>query len=255
MIEELTSAYLATVDESLPGFVDKLYVVGSAALGAWQPRASDIDTVILTSRVATDTDLAALGEVHAAMPAKPHLDGVYLASGGGWPDDRPVAPFVVNGEFHTDRRCGELTPVVWLTLQRYGIPVRGPAVGELGVRVDLHALRAYNLDNLRDYWQALAAQIYPHVADLDPAAEVDAGSVAWMMLGPGRLHYTLANTDITSKAGAGRYVAGLFPAYAALAERAIRWRSGEPETFTAADLRASAELTDAIVNDAWKRWG
>jgi hypothetical protein len=50
-------------------------------------------------------------------------------------------------------------------------------------------------------------------------------------------------------------VATLLPAYAALAERATRWRAGEPETFTAADLRASAELTDAVVADAWKRWG
>jgi hypothetical protein len=41
-----------------------------------------------------------------------------------------------------------------------------------------------------------------------------------------------------------------------LARRAaIRWRAGEPAVFTAADLRASAELTDAVANDAWKRWG
>jgi hypothetical protein len=255
MIEDLTAAYLKSVDDAVPGFVDKLYVVGSAALGAWQPGVSDIDTVIFPSRVPAEADLAALRDVHAAMPAKPHFDGVYLASTDEWPDDRRVAPFVVNGEFHTDRACGELTPVVWLTLQRYGIPVRGPAVGELGVRVDLHALRAYNLDNLRTYWQASAAEIYPYVADLEPSAEMDAETVTWVVLGPARLHYTLANTDITSKSGAGKYAASLFPAYASLAERAIRWRAGAPEVFTAADLRASAELTDAVANDAWKRWG
>jgi hypothetical protein len=31
--------------------------------------------------------------------------------------------------------------------------------------------------------------------------------------------------------------------------------AGEPETFTPADLRASAEMTEAIVADAEKRWG
>lgn len=70
MITDLTGAYLESVDHALPGFVDKLYIVGSAALDAWQPGVSDVDTVIFTSRVLTDADLAALRDVHAAMPAK-----------------------------------------------------------------------------------------------------------------------------------------------------------------------------------------
>ena len=170
MVVELTGQYLDAVDEALPDFVAMFYVVGSVALGAWQPGRSDVDTVIFTSRVPTQRDLGALREMHAAMPAKPHIDGVYLSPEDDWPADNRVAPFVVGGEFHTDRRCGELTPVLWLTLQRYGIPVRGPAVSELGVRVDLDALRAYNLDNLRTYWQAQVAGIRRYVADLDPAA-------------------------------------------------------------------------------------
>ena len=255
MVVELTGLYLDAVDEALPDFVARFYVVGSLALGAWQPGRSDVDTVIFTSRVPTQRDLAALREVHAAMPAKPHLDGVYLSPEHDWPADNRVAPHVVGGEFHADRPCGELTPVLWLTLQRYGIPVRGPAVGELGVRVDLDALRAYNLDNLRTYWRAQVAGIRPYVADLDPAAAVDAEYLTWVVLGPARLHYTLATTDIISKSDAGAYVAAHFPDYASLAERAIGWRAGEPGTFTAEDLAAAASLIDAVAADAWKRWG
>ena len=255
MIGELTGAYLKAVDDSLPGFVDKLYVVGSTALGAWQPGHSDIDTVIMTSREISADDLAALREVHAAMPASPKFDGVYLSPSAGWPDDRPVTPFVVNGEFTTGRPCGELTPVLWLTLQRYGIPVRGPAVDELGVRVDLAALRAYNLDNLRSYWQAQVEQIRLYAASADPAGEMDASSVTWMALGPARLHYTLAKTDIISKSASAEYIKPLFPSYGSLLDRAVRWRAGEPETFTIADLAASADLTDEIAADAWKKWG
>lgn len=68
----------------------------------------------------------------------PHLDGVYLepALAQVWPSAKQVTPFVVNGRFKTDRPGGELTGVLWLTLQRYGIPVRGPAVADLGIRVD-----------------------------------------------------------------------------------------------------------------------
>ena len=255
MIEELTGAYLKAVDDALPGFVDKLYVVGSAALGAWQPGHSDVDTVIMTSREISADDLAALPEVHAAMPSSPHFDGVYLSPSAGWPDDRPVTPFVVGGEFTTDRPCGELTPVTWLTLRRYGIAVRGPAVADLGIRVDLEALRAYNLDNLRTYWQDLAQQIRAHVATVDPADETEALMVSWMLLGPARLHYTLAKTDIISKSASAAYLKPLFPAYGPLLDRAVRWRAGEPEAFTIADLAASVDLTDEITADAGQRWG
>jgi hypothetical protein len=257
VIEELTRDYLARVDAALPGFVRGLYVVGSAALGAWQPGRSDVDAIILTSRPAGDGDLAVLAELHAGMPASPHFDGVYLepALAQVWPTDRPVVPFVVNGTFTTDRPCGELTPVVWLTLQRYGIAVRGPRAGELGVRVDGEALRRYNLDNLRDYWQPLIADLPAAVAQTAPGDEADAGSVAWLVLGPARLHYTLAHGDITSKAGAAAYLAGLLPEYAGLAGRAVRWRAGEPVAFTVADLRAAGDSVHAVADDAWRRFG
>jgi hypothetical protein len=66
MITDLTGAYLESVDHALPGFVDKLYIVGSAALDAWQPGVSDVDTVIFTSRVPTDADLAGREEPSAS---------------------------------------------------------------------------------------------------------------------------------------------------------------------------------------------
>jgi hypothetical protein len=51
VIEKVVGRYLDAVDRELPGLVTGLYLVGSVALGAWQPGASDVDTVILTSRV------------------------------------------------------------------------------------------------------------------------------------------------------------------------------------------------------------
>ncbi|MEV4543332.1 nucleotidyltransferase domain-containing protein [Micromonospora echinaurantiaca] len=256
MIEELTRRYLDAVDQALPGYVRSLYVVGSAALGAWQARASDIDTVILTSRPATDDDLVRLARMHAGMPRPPHLDGVYLdpAVARSWPTDRPVVPFVVDGELRTDQPCGELTPVLWLTLRRYGIPVRGPAAAELGIRVDPEQLRRYNLDNLREYWQRRAATFPTELAEVAPDMIVDPGIVTWFVLGPARSHYTLAHDDVISKATAGVYLAQLFPEYADLAHRAVRWRAGAAEQFTATDLAAAGDSVHAVADDAWRRF-
>ncbi|WP_091316063.1 hypothetical protein [Micromonospora chersina] len=257
MIEELTRRYLHAVDRALPGYVRALYVVESAALGAWQPGASDVDTVILTSRPPTRDDLAQLARIHAGMPRSPHFDGVYLepALARSWPADGRAVPFVVDGEFRTGAPCGELSPALWLTLRHHGIPVRGPAVDELGIRVDPERLRRYNLDNLREYWQARAATFPAELAGVSPDTPMDGGLVSWFVLGPARLHHTLAHGDIISKAAAGEYLAGLFPEYADLARRAVSWRAGEAERFTATDLIAAVDSVNAVADDAWSRFG
>ncbi|MEH1167715.1 aminoglycoside adenylyltransferase domain-containing protein [Micromonospora sp. CPCC 205539] len=257
VLAELTRGYLQAVDQALPGYVRGLYVVGSAALGAWQPGVSDVDTVIMTARPATDGDLDRLAMLHGEMPRSPHFDGVYLdpALARSWPSDGRSVPHAVNGKFTRGKPCGELTPVLWLTLQRYGVPVRGPAVADLGVQVDPEQLRRYNLDNLREYWQPTVAPLPSALADVAPDTAMSAETVAWFVLGPARLHYTLGHGDILSKAAAGEHLAQMFPEYAELARRAVRWRSGAAERFTATDLVAAAGSVNAVADDAWRRFG
>jgi hypothetical protein len=145
--------------------------------------------------------------------------------------------------------------VLWLTLRRHGIVVRGPAVANLGVRVDPGEVRRYNLDNLRDYWAQEAAGIAAALAGVAPGEIMDAEAVTWCVLGPARLHHTLAYGEVISKSAAGDYLARLLPEYAALAARAIRWRAGEVEQFTAADLTAAGHSITAVADDAWHRFG
>lgn len=254
MIQQTTGRYLEAADRELPGLVEGLYVVGSAALGAWQPGASDIDTVILTSRPLTAGDRPALSAVHKGLPSTPHFDGVYLdpALLRSLPVTPQVTPFAVDGELRFDRPCGELNPVLWLTLARHGLRVRGPEIADLGIEVSPAALRHYNLDNLRTYWQPLVADLPTDHADDDP---VPPDAVVWLVLGPARLHHTLATGDVISKAAAGAYLATLFPAYADLAGRATAHRAGTPQHFTFADVRTAAESVNAVASDAWRRFG
>lgn len=253
VIEKVVGHYLDAVDRERPGLVTGLYLVGSVALGAWQPGASDIDAVILTSRVPAAGDLAALETVHGGMPASPHFDGVYLDPEllRSAPVSPTVTPFVVDGGLRVGKPCGELNPVLWLTLLRHGRRVRGPEIADLGIRVAPEALRDYNLGNLRSYWQPLVRSRPPDLPD----EQVPADFVAWLTLGPARLHHTLAYGDIISKAAAGAYLAELFPAYAELAGRAVAHRAGTPQQFSAADLRAAAASVDAVAEDAWSRFG
>jgi hypothetical protein len=59
-VEALTRTCFDLVDTALPEFVENLYLVGSTALGAWQPPHSDIDSVIVVSEPITTDHLKAL---------------------------------------------------------------------------------------------------------------------------------------------------------------------------------------------------
>ncbi|GIM93323.1 nucleotidyltransferase domain-containing protein [Paractinoplanes toevensis] len=257
MIDKVTNTYLELVDCELPGFVQGLYLVGSAALDAWQPRLSDIDTIILTASEPTADDLAVLDKIHQSMATRPYFDAVYVppALATAWPTHQEPVPFVVNGVFRTGKPCGELTPVVWQVFRRYGVRVRGPEIADLDVGVDPGELLRYNLDNLRDYWQASVVENTPHLAALDPAQPLDAETVVWFVTGPARLHHTAATGDIISKAAAANYLAELFPQHADLARRAAAFRAGEPAVFTLSDLREAFDSVNTVADDAWRRFG
>jgi hypothetical protein len=79
--------------------------------------------------------------------------------------------------------------------------------------------------------------------------------VAWITLGPARLHYTLAIGDIASKSAAGRYAIDTFPAYRDVVCAALDWRSSGDGKFTYADWISGAELAIDVVADANRRWG
>jgi hypothetical protein len=244
-VRGLTDRYLEAIDRALPGFVVGFHIVGSAALGRWQPGHSDVDSIILTSRAIGPAELDAIAQVHEAVSGPTKFDGVYLdpETFEGRPMDRPVVPFVVNGELVTDRPCGELTPVVWHVLIRHGVCVRGAMVtGE----VDRGTLTAYNEGNLREYWLPLAAQVRAQFAEVPGDHPVEPDWVAWVMLGPARLHYTIETGDIIAKPDVADYIADRFPEWTDVAARAAAYRRGETVSFTAADLLYAADHVEAV---------
>jgi hypothetical protein len=256
-VQQLVDRYLVAMDAALPGLVQMLYLTGSVALGDYRPPHSDVDFLAVTGRTLRDRELDIVAAIHAELPHRPHLDGVYLdrAALAREPDDEPVQPHVLQGVFHADQHCGELNPVLWLTLARYGITVRGPRTASLGLRTDRARLTRWNLDNLTAYWVPLAERMQNRMATRPGDGPVDSGIVCWTVLGPARLHYTLSTGDVTSKSRAGRYVAEHFPDWADLADRSVSYRHGRDVTFTASDAVAAAALTMAVVRDAWTRWG
>jgi hypothetical protein len=256
-VRAMVSTFLREVDIAAPGLIEMLYLTGSVALDDYRPGVSDIDFLAITSRTLGDGDLGVIADIHRDMPNAPHVDGLYLDSAAltARPDDEGVVPHAVDGVFVADKRCGELNPVLWLMLGQCGIAVRGPSARELDIQVDPDRVRTWNLANLSSYWKPLAGRIRQAMARRDAAKPVYNDGVMWTVLGPARLHYTLATGAVTSKTGAGQYVADHFPQWSSLAQLAVTCRDGEPIEFVTADALAAADLIDAVVGDAWVRWG
>jgi hypothetical protein len=119
------------------------------------------------------------------------------------------------------------------------------------VTPDPHRLRAWNVQNLRTYWTGLAGYVRGAVDDRTDGAEpVDHEILRWVVLGPPRLHYTLATGDIATKSQAGRYAARRFPDWAELCDRCVRSRAGEPVVATVDDMRSAAALMTMVIEDA-----
>lgn len=239
--------HLDAVDTALPGLIQGLYVVGSAVLEDYQPGRSDVDVLAVTTRPLGPADLDTLAALHDGFPKDPAYDGIYLTAPQveAMPGDQGAVPHVVNGQFHRDTPCGELTPVLWATLGLYGVALRGQP---LVVRPGAEALRAYCVGNLRSYWQPLGDQIRTAVAERDDDAPAKGDVVVWTVLGAPRLHYTLETGDITGKSAMVEHIVRRWPAHGVLARRVGAARRGADVTFTTADARQAADLVDAVVS-------
>ncbi|MET0411043.1 MAG: hypothetical protein ABW217_07090, partial [Polyangiaceae bacterium] len=191
--------YLSAVDGAAPGLVEGLFATGSLALDDYRDGSSDIDIVALTSRQLAAADIEHLRTVHAPL-GTPHVDGIYLdrACFDAMPDDERVVPHAHEGVLHGERPCGELNPVLWRTLERYPLIVREPATAVRIRTVDEARLRAWCAGNLARYWQPLATRLRATIADRDDAELVEASTIIWTTLGPGRLHCTITTGTVIS---------------------------------------------------------
>ena len=208
-VETAVTTYLDVVDAAAPGLVEGLYIVGSYALNDWIDGASDIDIVAVTAEPATDEDFALIHHAHALLSERqpqPDINGPYLA----WGDlvIEPATglhrPWKLGAELHHDGDCFEINPVLWYSLAKHGIAVRGPHPKSLDIPTDTEARIRWVVGNLQSYWSDVGRQVAEACERPEPA-DFETAAFVWCALGALRLHYTAFTGDVTSKRAAGEY--------------------------------------------------
>ena len=209
--------YLETMDSTAPGMVEGLYVVGSYALGDWQPGRSDIDIVAVLAEPATDDDFGTLLTAHALLAERqpmPHIDGPYLAWGDliAAPATGLHRPWVLDGELHHDGECFEINPVTWYTLATYG--GHGPRAcgAKLHIWHEVEGPRVrFVIDNLSTYWYQLADSVVEACEDRRAMFELGPFGVVCARCPAAALHGIHRRRH--SKRGAGEYGIVVTPDY------------------------------------------
>lgn len=224
--------WLEEVDAALPGAVSAFFVVGSAALGAFQPGHSDVDFVAVAAQLPHPGQLPLLTQAHrrAQRAAGHSLDGCMVtkeALRGQY-----AGPIL---RFHDGRvEPGEGWRTVSVdahVLREYGVPLRGHSPAQLMPPTDWDALCVAMVDNLNTYWRRWR-QASGTWNSTKGVGLLWNKQVEWGVLGVSRIAYSLREHAIIGKTGAGQYMLGIAPSrWHAILREALRPRLDGPARF------------------------
>ena len=261
-VRTATAAYLRDADRLIPGQLAGCYLVGSTALGAYRPGRSDIDLIaVLASGPLTGARLLRrLRALHLAQAPRVLAGAVrtrrvhatcnvaFVPVGQMTRPVTEIEPLAShNGHEFFAGAAFDVNPVMWRVLADRGIALRGPATGSWQLDPELDRLTSWNRANLAGYWQAQLNRIRAGRSPLWPQA------VEWNVLGPLRLHATIATGQVLSKDEAGAYGQQLFAASSAIIGTARALLAGEP---VPADppredwRQLTAEVMDRVITEA-----
>lgn len=261
-VRHATARYLRAADRLVPGQVLACYLVGSTALRAYRPGRSDLDLVAVLAdgpltgsrlqRRLRALHLAQLPVVLAGAARSRRLHATCNVS--FVPADQMALPVTavepvashVGARFVTGVAF-DVNPVQWQVLAERGVTLRGRAPGQWGLDPERGRLRNWNLENLRTYWTAELARVRTGSGPMRP------GAVEWCVLGPLRLHATIATGQILSKDEAGAYGQQLFGDESGILEtaRAVLAGTPVPARPRREDWRElTAQLMDRVIRDA-----
>ncbi len=240
---------VARVDAGAPGWLVGLHLVGSVALEDFHAHTSDVDFVGLFDRDLTDREVAALELVHLDLHAEHSVsvDGVYLPSVRllGHLDPHEQVPFARNGKFAVGT-CFELNPVTLLSLATASIAIRGEAPTPF---LDDRGTAAWCRENLATYWRDLAAYTRDGLIALPHDSLLPGAALAWLVLGPPRLHCTLTTGSIISKTAAAGYASQMFDLdWIDILAAARAARLGEIDSVTVAQMRTACDFVDMVID-------
>lgn len=219
-LHPLLTGYFQQIDTHLPGLLRTFDILGSVALGGFNPRFSDVDVLAELAYPPAAPELAALQTIHRrlaqAFPRR-KLEISYIVVENG----------AVSAGFEAHdgrlRLCEPFAPdpvSEWIfSRQRISLLAETPQLGHQ--QPSAEDLRAWVRRNQQVYWQPWTTHPLRFVMLL-----TDWG-VQWSVLGILRQWYTLAEGGVITKEGAGAFgLARMDAEWHPLIKEALQLRGG-----------------------------
>jgi predicted nucleotidyltransferase len=253
-VNEALHELLAEVQTLLGAHFVGMYLVGSLAVGDFDPPTSDIDLVFVTDAPLSDDLFVALQAVHARVaaggsPWARRLEAVYVPA----PALRHGAPSEAKSPVLERGRALALEPLesAWsvqrFTLREHGRAVAGPEPRTL--------LDAVDPDEMRREGVAIARE-WLEKADTDPSWLAwfrRRDSQAFVVLTLCRLLYTLETGTVASKPAAARWAQPMLgPRWTGLIERALAGQK-DPSEIAESEVDESLALIRHTV-EQFRKW-
>jgi predicted nucleotidyltransferase len=259
ILPEVVNRSMRKLCESLqiriPDTVESVYVYGSTALNAFIEGSSDIDFLVFVNRTLTPSDIQLIMEAHEDIePALSGLDimGAYMRQEdvGKYVGEISPVPTYFDKKIQPDGD-GDLNPVTWWILQRYGICVYGQHMS-FNYEISSDELIQYVIENMNSYWAGWIDRLEqklnsPGMTEHTVTLERNDFAVEWCTLGMLRQFYTIREHDVTSKIGAGEYGLTLLPErWHGLIREAIAIKRGENSREYASQLKRMHDLVELL---------
>lgn len=183
----------------------------------------------------------------------PHFDGFYIEQAElcRTPALAKRAPYSLDGVFHSDAACFEINPVTWLCLAQHGIGVQSRPTQTLDISTDPASRQAFQVDNLRTFWEPWIEDSSKGLACKARDGMVDAAVLAWGVLGNLRIACTFATGCIVSKSDAGRWALTRYPSdWYPVVQDALSARIGDVSRVPVSRGRDALDFMRYVVADA-----
>ncbi len=260
LVQVTANTHIALLERLLPGWLIGWYAVGSAALGCFERRVSDLDFVAVVQSIPDRAGMQALYKVHRMLSnrrlAAP-LDGWYVPQGALAGEALPCLRF-------NDGRLREadvfpIHGVDGWVLKHHGVALLGPEPGGLPFDPDWTLVRQAMAKNLHSYWKAWADRRRNPFGPMGLGLMLNPTTLEWGVLGVSRILYSLQEGGITGKEAAGRYALATVPErFHLVIQEALRRRNQAIPPQISQPLlrhRVALEYLDYIIGTAGSELG
>jgi hypothetical protein len=217
-VNHLIQQLLDGFQTALPGNLIGIYLFGSLVTGDFDEDTSDVDLLIVTGELLTESEFKAIQAILTALRAdypewKDRIEAIFAPQSALRTLELDTIAITSPGEAFHYRVVNRDWILNWYVVQEKGQALVGPPPNTIIAPITFEVFASVVKEHLR-WWETW----------LETSDTANHGSQAYAILTMCRALYTLQVRDQGSKLEAARWASSRYPQWASLLENSLLWR-------------------------------